>query len=95
MKRAILLIALILGGCETVRPLAEMSHVSHAIQHVDRNVTTWACAPNCGYNVYSVGFRWRPFRGFTVDALEGYTRDGLHGQHEVFTGRITWEVGAQ
>jgi hypothetical protein len=91
---------LLVSGCETigqyqVRPLVEMEHVSHALQHVDKDVTNWNCSPNCGYNLYSIGARWRPFSGFTVDLLEGYTKDQLHGQKEVFTGRITWEVGAQ
>lgn len=77
----------LLFGCTTVRPLVEVSHTSHATQHFGSNRT------NYGWNVYSVGVRWRPVRGVTVDLLEGYSPEKLDGRHEVFQGRVQWEVG--
>lgn len=93
MKRLLIIAALAASGCQTVHPLVEVAHVSHARQHVNKDISF--CAPKCGYNAYSAGIRWRPTSGLTVDLLEGYTKEQLHGQKEVFTGRITWEIGAR
>jgi opacity protein-like surface antigen len=70
-------------GCSTVRPLAEYQHISHATQHAGRNKT------NLGYNIVSAGIRWAPTEGVTVDLLEGYNFQKMHGRDEVFTGRVT------
>lgn len=84
----IALLALI-TGCSTVRPLVEVSHTSHVTQHFGNNKT------NYGWNVYSLGVRWRPSESVTVDLLDGYSPDKLDGRHEVFNGRLTWEIGKQ
>jgi hypothetical protein len=74
-------------GCSSIKPLVEVSHTSHATQHFGSNKT------NYGWNVYSVGVRVRPYKGVTVDVLEGYTPERLDGRHEVFTARLQWEIG--
>lgn len=81
----IAVVAVSCSGCSTVRPLAEYQHVSHATQHFGSDRT------NYGYDMGSVGIRWRPLEGVTVDLLEGYAVQEIHGRHEVFTGRMTVE----
>lgn len=105
MKRLVAIAILALPGCTTfqpltdsIRPLVEVVHVSHALQHVKKpDANDWRCEPKCGYNAYSLGVRIRPAHtpGLSIDLLEGYTKNGLHGQKEVFTGRLTWEIGAR
>jgi len=81
--------ALSLSGCATVaercHPITELSHTSHALQHIGPNRT------NYGWNVASVGAICRPDDGLTITVLEGYTPERLDGQHEVFQARVTWE----
>lgn len=74
-----------LGGCSTVRPLAEVQHISHASQHFGNNTT------NYGWNLAGVGVRWRPAPGVVVDLLESYSLEEMNSHHEVFTGRVTVE----
>lgn len=78
-------LALALGGCSTITPVVEVSHTSHALQHMDGTHGA------NGFDVASAGLRWRPIRGLTIDALEGYTPETLDRRHEVFNGRITYE----
>lgn len=85
---AIACLALILGGCASVHPLVEVSHTSHVSQHYGPNQT------NYGWNVVSVGVRWRPVKGVQVDVLDGYTPQLVDYRHEVFTARVQWEIGA-
>ena len=82
-----LCVGLTLQGCETVRPLAEYQHQSHVTQHFGSDRT------NFGYDVYSVGIRWRPERDSktTVDIMEGYSLQSFQGRREVFTFRVTKE----
>jgi hypothetical protein len=83
-----LLLALLCGGCSTLKPtgLVEVSHTSHASQHFGPDQT------NYGWNVYSLGVRLRPIKGLTIDLTEGYSPERLDGRHEVFNGRVTYEV---
>lgn len=71
----------VLSGCANVRPLSEYQHVSHANDGLG----------GPGFDTLSLGVRWRPYDGVTVDLLEGYSPNGLDGQQEVFTGRVTVE----
>lgn len=75
----------LLTGCGSVRPLADYSHLSHTTQHYGDNQT------NYGFDILSGGIRWRPTPGVTIDLLEGYSKQEMHGRHEVFTGRVTVE----
>lgn len=84
MKYAYLLAALTMTGCTTVRPIFEYTHVSHAAQHVDKGT-------NYGTDMMGVGVRIRPMPGVTVDLIESYALQPLHGQREVFTGRVNVE----
>lgn len=68
-------------GCSTVRPLSEYQHVSHASDGLG----------GPGFDTLSLGIRWRPYDGVQVDLLEGYSPNGLDGQKEIFTGRVTVE----
>lgn len=77
---------MLLAGCSHVRPLAEAQHISHVIQHLGRSDSA-----NYGANLASVGVRIRPAQSVTIDLLEGYSFEEMHGTHEVFTGRITVE----
>lgn len=74
-------------GCANLAPLAEYQHLSHVTQHFGHNRT------NYGYDLVSAGVRWRPAPGVTVDLLEGYALQGMHGRDEVFSGRVTVEFG--
>lgn len=69
------------SGCSTVRPLSEYQHVSHASDGLG----------GPGFDTLSLGIRWRPYDGVQVDLLEGYSPNGLDGQKEIFTGRVTVE----
>jgi hypothetical protein len=86
-----LCLGLTLQGCEAfvgnVRPLGEYQHQSHFTQHIGSDRT------NYGYDVYSVGVRYRPDVDprLTVDVLEGYSLQSFQGRREVFTFRVTKE----
>jgi hypothetical protein len=76
---------LLLAGCSTVNVLTEYQHISHASQHVGSNRTSY------GYDMISIGVRWKPTQAVTIDLLEGYNFQRMHGRDEVFTGRMTVE----
>lgn len=80
-------VATLATACTQLRPLAEYQHLSHATQHFGDNRT------NYGYDLASVGVRWRPTEAVTVDLLEGYSLQEMHGRREVFSGRVTVEFG--
>lgn len=80
-------VAVLATGCASLTPLAEYQHLSHATQHFGDQRT------NYGYDLASVGVRWRPTDHVTVDLLEGYSLQRMHGRREVFTGRVTVEFG--
>lgn len=71
----------LLSGCSHVRPLAEYQHVSHASDGLG----------GPGFDTLSLGIRWRPIEGVTVDLLEGYSPNKLDDRHEIFTGRVQVE----
>lgn len=71
----------LLSGCSTVRPLAEYQHVSHASDGLG----------GPGFDTLSLGIRWRPMEGVTVDLLEGYSPNKLNNRNEIFTGRVQVE----
>lgn len=77
----LLALMFLLCGCSTVRPLSEYQHVSHASDGLG----------GPGFDTLSLGIRWRPVEGVQVDLLEGYSPNGLDGQQEIFTGRVTVE----
>lgn len=91
------LILLFTSGCAHTSVLVEADHVSHISQHepFTNNPT------NYGYDAVSVGLRFRPAKGLTVDLLDGRVLEGYYagsnsygalvGPREVFTGRITYE----
>lgn len=83
MSHVLLWVAVVymLVGCSTVRPLSEYQHVSHASDGLG----------GPGFDTLSLGIRWRPYDGVQVDLLEGYSPNGLDGQKEIFTGRVTVE----
>ncbi len=86
VELTVVLAILLLCGCQTVRPIAELSHTSRLTQHFGAN------RGNDGYNTASVGIRWRPMRGATVDVLEGYSpEDTASGRHEIFNARVQIE----
>ena len=85
----IVLLALIMAGCTTVRPLTEISHTSHLSQHFGH--PTNCGGSKCGWNVVSFGIRWRPVRGMQVDVLDGYSVEPVDGKHEVFQARLQYE----
>lgn len=71
----------LLSGCSTIRPLAEYQHVSHASDGLG----------GPGFDTLSLGIRWRPVKGVTVDLLEGYSPNKLNNRNEIFTGRVQVE----
>lgn len=87
LKLSTVLALLGLSGCESIKPLVEVSHTSHITQHFGKDRT------NYGYNVVSVGVRARPARGVVIDIMDGYSGDELDSRHEVFQARLEWEIG--
>lgn len=84
------LLAVLLGltGCQTLTPIAEASHTSHATQHVGPNRT------NYGWNTVGLGVRFKR-GGLTVDMVESYSVEPVDGMHEVFQGRLVYEFNKQ
>lgn len=75
------------SGCQSMTPIVEATHTSHATQHFGSN------RGNAGWNMVGAGVRIRPYRGVTIDLVESYSFEPVNGRHEVFTGRMLWEVG--
>ena len=101
MIRLVAPCALLLAGCQMLKPVSvpiEVTHVSHLTQH-------WPFTdhPTCyGFDSVSVGLKWQPVRHMTVVLEEGmvlenrdpnfYGYGSLAGPRELFTGRVTYEV---
>lgn len=72
-----------MAGCT---PIARYTHNSHALQHVDGS------GEAKGFDMVGLGVKLQIAPNVTVEALESYSFQSLHGRHEVFTGSITLEV---
>ena len=70
-------------GCT---PIARYTHNSHALQHVDGS------GEAKGFDMVGLGVKVKPVPKVTLEAVESYSFQSLHGRHEVFTGSITLEV---
>lgn len=102
MKCAVILISLLMAGCEAMVPNVlrpEIEHVSHLTQHAP-----FTSSPdNYGYDQVSITARWNTTEHTILEVSEGINLDryfnnppaygygALCGPREIFTARFGYE----
>lgn len=87
-----IMIAYLVSGCSSIEPDAvrvEAAHNSHLLQHSPW-LTDWS-RDQPGFDTVGLDVHWQRGRA-ALDVGEYYTPECLDGQHEVFEGRVSYEL---